>query len=208
MASLNESNVLLHEQRDSLRDEIIENIQKTMNSDFLHSFIASVCIIVVSELCDKTFFIAAVMAMRHSLLPIYTGAISALCTMTIISAILGKLVTKLIPQVYTYYASNVLFLYFGIKMLKEAYYLSSSEQIEDFKAVQSQMEITQISHAVKSDESHYETNNDVIQTPRQNNVVIMIHRYISGIFVETFVLIFLAVSIVRKNVHASTFSLR
>lgn len=33
---------------------------------FLHAFIASLSVIVVSEIGDKTFFIAAIMAMKHS----------------------------------------------------------------------------------------------------------------------------------------------
>lgn len=34
--------------------------------NFWHAFVASVSVIIVSELGDKTFFIAAIMAMRHS----------------------------------------------------------------------------------------------------------------------------------------------
>ena len=32
---------------------------------FIHGFIATLVVIIVSELGDKTFFIAAIMAMRH-----------------------------------------------------------------------------------------------------------------------------------------------
>ena len=33
---------------------------------FVHAFLASLSVIVVSEIGDKTFFIAAIMAMKHS----------------------------------------------------------------------------------------------------------------------------------------------
>ena len=33
---------------------------------FIHGFVASVSVIIVSELGDKTFFIAAILAMKHS----------------------------------------------------------------------------------------------------------------------------------------------
>lgn len=55
---------------------------------FLHAFIASLSVIVVSELGDKTFFIAAIMAMKHPRLTVFIGAISALALMTILSGII------------------------------------------------------------------------------------------------------------------------
>lgn len=55
------------------------------NLGFLHAFVASLSVIVVSELGDKTFFIAAIMAMRHPRLTVFIGAIGALALMTILS---------------------------------------------------------------------------------------------------------------------------
>ena len=52
---------------------------------FIHAFVASLSVIIVSELGDKTFFIAAIMAMRHSRLVVYLGAIGALGFMTVMS---------------------------------------------------------------------------------------------------------------------------
>lgn len=52
---------------------------------FVHAFVASLSVIVVSELGDKTFFIAAIMAMRHSRITVFAGAISALALMTVLS---------------------------------------------------------------------------------------------------------------------------
>lgn len=52
---------------------------------FVHAFVASLSVIIVSELGDKTFFIAAIMAMRHSRITVFIGAISALALMTVLS---------------------------------------------------------------------------------------------------------------------------
>lgn len=57
------------------------------NLGFIHAFIASLSVIVVSELGDKTFFIAAIMAMKHPRLTVFIGAISALALMTLLSGI-------------------------------------------------------------------------------------------------------------------------
>lgn len=63
------------------------NINNNVLGDvtFLHAFITSLSVIVVSELGDKTFFIAAIMAMRHPRLIVFLGAISALALMTALS---------------------------------------------------------------------------------------------------------------------------
>lgn len=65
---------------------------------FLHAFIASLSVIVVSELGDKTFFIAAIMAMKHPRLTVFIGAISALALMTILSGISTYI--KIILQIF------------------------------------------------------------------------------------------------------------
>ncbi|XP_055599098.1 uncharacterized protein LOC129748484 [Uranotaenia lowii] len=105
---------------------------------FVHAFIASFSVIIVSELGDKTFFIAAIMAMRHPRLTVFTGAIAALALMTVLSAIFGMAAT-IIPRVYTYYISTALFALFGLKMLKEGYYMSATEAAEELEEVQSDL---------------------------------------------------------------------
>lgn len=52
---------------------------------FIHAFVASISVILVSELGDKTFFIAAIMAMRHPRLVVFAGAMAALGLMTVLS---------------------------------------------------------------------------------------------------------------------------
>lgn len=52
---------------------------------FIQAFIGSFSVIVVSELGDKTFFIAAIMAMRHPRVMVFLGAILALAFMTVLS---------------------------------------------------------------------------------------------------------------------------
>lgn len=55
------------------------------NLGFLHAFVASISVIIVSELGDKTFFIAAIMAMRYNRLVVLAGAMLALGVMTCLS---------------------------------------------------------------------------------------------------------------------------
>jgi putative Ca2+/H+ antiporter (TMEM165/GDT1 family) len=55
------------------------------NFGFIHALVASFSVILVSEIGDKTFFIAAIMAMRHPRMTVFAGAITALALMTILS---------------------------------------------------------------------------------------------------------------------------
>lgn len=55
------------------------------NIGFIHAFVAAISVILVSEIGDKTFFIAAIMAMRHPRLTVFSGAMTALTLMTVLS---------------------------------------------------------------------------------------------------------------------------
>ena len=59
--------------------------KSVIDMGFIHAFVASLSVIIVSELGDKTFFIAAIMAMRHPRLTVFCGAMAALGLMTILS---------------------------------------------------------------------------------------------------------------------------
>ncbi|XP_017473319.1 PREDICTED: uncharacterized protein LOC108364240 isoform X2 [Rhagoletis zephyria] len=106
------------------------------NSGFIDAFSASISVILFTELGDKTFFIAAIMAMRHPRLIVFAGAISALALMTVLSVVFGMAAT-IIPKIYTYYISTALFAIFGLKMIYEGYFMKDSDAQEEFEEVQS-----------------------------------------------------------------------
>ncbi|XP_067637310.1 putative divalent cation/proton antiporter TMEM165 isoform X3 [Eurosta solidaginis] len=106
------------------------------NTGFIDAFSASISVILFTELGDKTFFIAAIMAMRHPRLIVFAGAISALALMTVLSVVFGMAAT-IIPKVYTYYISTALFAIFGLKMIYEGYFMKDSDAQEELEEVQS-----------------------------------------------------------------------
>jgi len=89
----------------------------TLFSAFAQSFSS----IVVSELGDKTFFIAAIMAMRYNRAAVLAGALLALFLMTAISTAFGSIVPTLLPASVTHILITVLFFFFGGKLLYDAY---------------------------------------------------------------------------------------
>lgn len=98
-------------------------------------FVATLSVIVISELGDKTFFIAAIMAMTNSRVTVFLAAISALIVMTLLSVFLG-LSTTVVPRSFTHYGSIILFLVFGVKMLWDAKSMSGNEAKEEYEEVQ------------------------------------------------------------------------
>ncbi|KAM5272131.1 putative divalent cation/proton antiporter TMEM165 [Ctenodactylus gundi] len=108
------------------------------NLGFIHAFVAAISVIIVSELGDKTFFIAAIMAMRYNRLTVLAGAMLALALMTCLSVLFGY-ATTVIPRVYTYYVSTALFAIFGIRMLREGLKMSPDEGQEELEEVQAEL---------------------------------------------------------------------
>ena len=97
--------------------------------------------IIFSEIGDKTFLIAALMAMKHDRLVVFSAAFSALIAMTILSAVLGHAVPTLIPKRFTNFLAAILFLIFGAKMLREGYGISPDEGVSsEMKEVEMELE--------------------------------------------------------------------
>ena len=165
---------------------------KIQNVSFLHAFLASISVILVSEIGDKTFFIAAIMSMKHARLTVYSGAISALGLMTLLSALLGNLLTQFIPRTYTYYASSFLFAIFGLKMLRESYGMSHSDANEEYEEASSSLRESE----EKIDGKSLEAGGVVAVESSDKSVlykyVNIFRRYVSTVFLQAFVLTFLA----------------
>ncbi|PZO45326.1 MAG: hypothetical protein DCF15_21660 [Phormidesmis priestleyi] len=121
----------------------------------LTGFTAGLLLITLSELGDKTFFIAAILAMRHPRRWVFVGAIAALFTMTVLSVLLGQ-VAAVFPQAYVKSVAAALFVGFGIKLLYDALKMSASnskglagEQADAQKAVE-QKEKSVISWSIRA----------------------------------------------------------
>merc|ERR1719446_1416532 len=92
----------------------------SLRSTVWEAFSNSFAMIIVTELGDKTFFIAAILAMRNGCLPVFIGAAGALAAMTILSAAIGLVLPALLPREYTHWAAILLFVCFGFRQLSEA----------------------------------------------------------------------------------------
>lgn len=169
-------------------DDFLHKVQKSKkgNLGFVHALIASLSVIIVSELGDKTFFIAAILAMRHSRLTVLAGALSALFVMTIMSALVG-FATTVIPRAFTYYASSILFAVFGIKMLREAWTMSADEGQEEYDECQAEIKKKE-DEMLRMSQPQQDIETGIIRTPGRRFWT----GIVSAIFLESFTLTFLA----------------
>ncbi|CAL0333546.1 unnamed protein product [Lupinus luteus] len=93
-------------------------------------FTAAFSLIFVSEIGDKTFFIAALLAMQYKKGLVLLGSMGALALMTVLSVVIGRIFQSVPAQFQTTlpigeYAAITLLLFFGLKSLKDAWDLPS-----------------------------------------------------------------------------------
>ena len=71
-------------------DDDAQPVGKPATEGFLHALGESFFVILATEVGDRTFFIAAIMAMRQSRLIVWSGAAGALVVMTVLSTLVGS----------------------------------------------------------------------------------------------------------------------
>lgn len=106
---------------------------------FWKAFTSSVAMILATEIGDKTFFIAAVLSMKHPRGAVFGGAILALTVMTILSTLLGLVVPQFLDRQYTHILSGLLFLYFGVKLVRDSTRMEGGKVSEELEEVEGEL---------------------------------------------------------------------
>ncbi|KAF0719140.1 Aste57867_1254 [Aphanomyces stellatus] len=118
-------------------------VKKGKNSaanKFWSGFISGIVTIWATEVGDKTFFIAAILSMKHDRIVVFAGAISALIVMTVLSVVLGGVAALLLPPWLTHYAGAILFVVFGAKMLYDSREMNANGPSEELTEVEEELE--------------------------------------------------------------------
>ncbi len=93
---------------DSAKDVGVKNVgSPSSNSTFWEAFWNSVVMILATEIGDKTFFLAALMAMQSPRVIVFLGAISSLAIMTVLSAAMGLILPSILPRWWMQFAGSV-----------------------------------------------------------------------------------------------------
>jgi len=120
------------------QNSLFEKLKTDWSNVSLEGFWASFSMIIVSEIGDKTFFIAAVLAMKHSRFIVWLGAAGALLFMTILAVVFGSIFQYLSPFV-TQYLAGVIFFVFAFKLLRDAKNMKGGEAKDELREVEQQL---------------------------------------------------------------------
>ncbi|KAL9682011.1 hypothetical protein QQ045_013804 [Rhodiola kirilowii] len=132
---------------------------------------ASFSMILVTEIGDETFIIAALMAMRHPKAIVLSGALCALIVMTVLSTALGRIVPNLISRKHTNSAATILYAFFGLRLLYIAWRSDpKGSQKKEIEEVEEKLESNQGKTVYRR----------------------FLSRFLTPIFLESFILTFLA----------------
>uniref|UniRef100_A0A1D1ZA82 GDT1 family protein n=1 Tax=Anthurium amnicola TaxID=1678845 RepID=A0A1D1ZA82_9ARAE len=108
-----------------------------MGHSLLEGFSKSLAMTVLSEIGDKTFFAAAILAMRHPRRLVLTGCLSALIVMTSLSVFLGWAAPNVISRKWTHHVTTLLFFIFGFWSLWEGF--TEGGEAEDLAEVEAKL---------------------------------------------------------------------
>ncbi|KAL4192691.1 hypothetical protein AMTRI_Chr06g173270 [Amborella trichopoda] len=149
----------------------LEGLSGQFGLGIFDAFFTSLSMILVSEIGDETFIIAALLAMRHPKSIVLSGALTALIVMTVLSTGLGRIVPNLISRKHTNSAATVLYAFFGLRLLYIAWRSDSkTSQKKEMEEVEEKLETGQGKTAFRR----------------------FFSRFCTPIFLESFILTFLA----------------
>ncbi|PKA55775.1 GDT1-like protein 5 [Apostasia shenzhenica] len=109
-----------------------------MGSSVLEGFTKSLAMTVLSEIGDKTFFAAAILAMRHPRRLVLAGCLSSLIVMTILSVLFGWAAPNLISHKWTHQITTLLFFGFGLWSFWEVF--TDDKESEELAEVEAKLD--------------------------------------------------------------------
>jgi putative Ca2+/H+ antiporter (TMEM165/GDT1 family) len=169
-------------------------------TSFISGLVTSFLVILFIEVGDRTYFIAALMSVKHSRRVVFFGAFSALAVMTIVSTLLGVAAPMFLPRWFVHWAAVILFLGYGVTMLYNSQFMSDDVS-EEFEEVEHELdELANQRSGKKSDDNNSSTDDDdlaekgksLAKRASTKNEKQWWEFFVSAIFVQAFTLTFLA----------------
>ncbi|XP_042407603.1 GDT1-like protein 5 isoform X1 [Zingiber officinale] len=142
----------------------------------------SLAMTVLSEIGDKTFFAAAILAMRHPRKIVLSGCLSALIVMTILSASLGWAAPNLISRKWSHHITTILFFGFGFWSLWEGF--TEDGEAEELAEVEAKLSADWKAEG-DSSKSNFKQSDDLKKQQRP-----FLTQFFSPIFLKAFSITF------------------
>jgi Ca2+/H+ antiporter, TMEM165/GDT1 family len=105
----------------------------------LSAFTKALLLITSAELGDKSFLITMFLAMRHPRRWVLLGTVLALAVMTVLSVLVGRILTVVSPE-YIRYAESGLFFFFGCKLVYQGWKMSAQNECEELAEAEIEVE--------------------------------------------------------------------
>ncbi|AOW02469.1 hypothetical protein B0I72DRAFT_137774 [Yarrowia lipolytica] len=140
-----------------------------VDDDMWHTFVMAFSMIITSEIGDKTFLLAAIMASKHSHFTIFSAAFSSLALMTILSALMGQAFLLFVSPRLVGIAAGVLFLVFGIRLLHEATHMEGVSIKDEMAEVESEIEASEMNEKNRDLEAGTSSSSSGDTTLRRQN---------------------------------------
>ncbi|CAI1925593.1 hypothetical protein SEUBUCD646_0D03940 [Saccharomyces eubayanus] len=182
-------------------DTSVDNAETPVDTEgpaHLKSFLMSISMIGLSEIGDKTFLIAALMAMRHQRLLVFSAAATSLAIMTVLSGVVGHSVVAFLSERYTAFLAGMLFLVFGYKLTMEGLEMSKDAGVEEEMAeVEEEIAVDDINKGMDDVEKGGEATH-AKQLRNSSTVTKFLHKFrelasfmFSPVWVQIFLMVFL-----------------
>lgn len=164
-----------------------EDLPETNHEHSMGRLFGVTMMIIMSEIFDKTFFIAALMAMRNSPLFVFSASFASLGLMHVLSTFLGMVLPQLLSPKVTTLLASILFLAFGLKLLKDAWEMNPREAIsEEMREVEQEIELRESNRAVERAEKQLPEGSQI------NGISNLLSLVFSPLWIQIFVMNFLA----------------
>ncbi|KAL5553487.1 hypothetical protein UlMin_040888 [Ulmus minor] len=151
-------------------------------SSVVQGFTKSLAMTVLSEIGDKTFFAAAILAMRHPRRLVLSGCLAALIVMTILSVLVGWTAPNLMPRKWTHNITTLLFFGFGLWSLWDAF--TNEGEAEELAEVEAKMDAD-----MKTNKGNGKsTSKDDDESKKQSRPLLL--QFFSPIFLKAFSITF------------------
>ncbi|AAS52428.1 AEL257Wp [Eremothecium gossypii ATCC 10895] len=175
-----------------------QEVDDLHSSSTLKDLLMAVSMVGVSEIGDKTFLIAALMAMRHPRLLVFSAASTSLALMTVLAGIIGGTFTSLVPQRYTQFAAGILFFIFGYKLALESLETPKDAGVEgELAEVEEEIAIHDMNTNLNETESGgvIKDKRTLVNNRYLNDMLLKVGDrlalYFSPVWIQTFVMVFL-----------------
>mgnify|MGYP003361626133 CR=1 FL=1 len=162
----------------------------------LTSFLLATSMILVSEVGDKTFLIAALMAMKNNRFIVFSASIASLAIMTLLSGIFGQAFTTFLPKALISWVASIMFFIFGFKILKEGIEMDKDAGVEDeMQEVEEELSTTQMNESYNLAENGGTLGITYNRSNKFKNfteiIKLKVNQVFSPLFVQVFVMVFL-----------------